>query len=99
METTKKDTVAAVARLVLACGLGAAAVAGRAQAGPGMPADPARPPAMAPAAGAVIDKTARGAPAASAVRSTSAASAAAGRLAASGAPPRMPASAPGRMPR
>ena len=98
MGTTKKDTVAAVARLVLACGLGATAVAGRAQAGPGMPADPARPPAMAPAAGAVIDKTARGAPAASAVRSTSAASAG-GRLAASGAPPATPASAPGRMPR
>lgn len=82
---------------MLACTLGAAAVGVRAQAGAGMPADPTRPPATAPAAGAVIDKTARGSPAASAASSGRAAPAASGVRATGGTTtPAAPASAPGR---
>lgn len=81
---------------MLACALGAVAIGVRAQADAGMPADPTRPPAMAPAAGAVIDKTVRGSSAASAASSGRAAPAARSVPATGGATPATSASAPGR---
>ncbi len=85
MSMKKKQARAVVVPVVLACGLGAVVGNGWAQAGAGLPADPAHPPATAPAAGAVIDKTARRAPVTSAAHSGRSASAVAASGATTGA--------------